>query len=970
MNAEISSETSGDSGASASGFSFLSGAAESTSEGVNRGSESTLSGFSFLSGAAESTSKTVTDESESTSLGFSFLSTTAESTNEGVSGRSETSLSGFSFLSNPVESNGETTLTGTSAASAFSFMTASSTSSTNVAGNDNSMLGPAVVTNEEIKLGKVASNKVVKKKKRTGKVVGFARDEDDEVEEKVETYPQETSASTNSYAANQHYSSSPVVTTIERKVETIPPISVANAYTTSVNAPPPPLNPPPPIPVVYNTPVEIAEVPVVYNQSNDAHTEPSAHNTSVISPSVKNNGTSTPAPTSATTIIDNPDMLNTNTIQSLETKLQTEIEKIISSFISKTESLCSAYKGIKSSLLHTKKSMSDEESHIKAILQELSELEIEQQKLAEAEEFDKADSLTTKVDASRVKMQNQMNNLNDLKSTYSRLEDQLTQNKADQCNSVNELRGSLLLGSKREDDDVQKLIHENSVKCKKEKSRLQIEEDRINLELRLVEREEETLTEESKTTNDAIQAQSGDAQSLKVEIDDKLKILAVEIEDLEARLLTKRAEERKCRLELGSVEAKIGDVNRKYERQLQRISDRRTDIIKNKAECMKEAEALLIEKRNYQKDAEVVDNLSELIKDWRDSISNTVEVTNILDKIMHHNAAPDCSPRNDPGGSKDDFQRLYQSFRAADDHFTKCVSEQRNLVNKLTEFTDEINDIDDKLPKFENEKKAHAAAKRFKEAAKTASDIKEITSRREVISNEMNEISEKLPVVEESVSVALTQKETAQLLLKEAQKLEDIRKFNGMLQRMKVLRSTKNKMGTLNESNDTAIDRVVQACCVMIDTELDDVFLEAQEIKREYSLEQSIECNEEVNEDVTVSTSTTTPIDTKEEATDLPISLSNENLEDAINEIASNNLTRTISEEESGATLLKAGMLMIEYEELTAALQTASDNEDYELAAEIDERIRNDIKVNLSTCMILLGVQSEDELKQLIEQRK
>jgi hypothetical protein len=282
-----------------------------------------------------------------------------------------------------------------------------------------------------------------------------------------------------------------------------------------------------------------------------------------------------------------------------------------------------------------------------------------------------------------------------------------------------------------------------------------------------------------------------------------------------------------------------------------------------------------------------------------------------------------------------------------------------------------MHDIDDKLPKFENEKKAHAAAKRFKEAAKTASDIKEFGSRREVVVSEMNAISEKLPALEETVSAALTQKEEAQQVLKEAQKLEDIRKFKGMLQRMDILRSTKKKMDTLNESNDTAIDKVVQACSVMIDTELDDVYLEAQEIKREYNLQESLECTEEICEEVAVSASVAVPVAVQEETSDVPISPSDPIAEEAVvDDITNNNAIRTMSEEETGTMLVKASMLMLEYEELTAALQTASDNEDYELAAEIDEKIRNDIKVNLSTCMILLGVQSEEELKQLIEQRQ
>ena len=94
-----------------------------------------------------------------------------------------------------------------------------------------------------------------------------------------------------------------------------------------------------------------------------------------------------------------------------------------------------------------------------------------------------------------------------------------------------------------------KIIDDSKERHDREDSRLKSEEDRISLEQKHVEKAEEVLNEELRTTEDAIQAQSGDAVTQEAELNDKLAIVAMEIDALEAQLALKREEEKKLKIE-------------------------------------------------------------------------------------------------------------------------------------------------------------------------------------------------------------------------------------------------------------------------------------------------------------------------------------------------------------------------------------------------------------------------------------
>ena len=211
------------------------------------------------------------------------------------------------------------------------------------------------------------------------------------------------------------------------------------------------------------------------------------------------------------------------------------------------------------------------EKDVRRVRQQLAEQETEQHRLAQLEEFDRADALTTTVEGLR-------NQLLELIGLTKQLNDEVTTLQQDSTALHKEQLGTLgdvleMIENIRKQQEVElEILREDADRRQNsEKSRIAVEEDRIALEKKHIDREDESLREEAELTENSIASQSGDMNSRRDETTEQLNIISREIEDLEQQLRMKQAEQRRLRLELEGINSRINDVRRKYDRQLQVI---------------------------------------------------------------------------------------------------------------------------------------------------------------------------------------------------------------------------------------------------------------------------------------------------------------------------------------------------------------------------------------------------------------
>jgi tetratricopeptide (TPR) repeat protein len=115
---------------------------------------------------------------------------------------------------------------------------------------------------------------------------------------------------------------------------------------------------------------------------------------------------------------------------------------------------------------------------------------------------------------------------------------------------------------------------------------------RIELEKLGINREEETLLDELKTTERAILDQSGDIVAQRDLLNERLNILEIEIEELEKQIRLKLEAKKDIVAELEHSNTRINEVRKKYDRQLNRIKDRLHQVVVVKQECELEENTL------------------------------------------------------------------------------------------------------------------------------------------------------------------------------------------------------------------------------------------------------------------------------------------------------------------------------------------------------------------------------------------
>jgi hypothetical protein len=341
------------------------------------------------------------------------------------------------------------------------------------------------------------------------------------------------------------------------------------------------------------------------------------------------------------------------------------------------------------------------------------------------------------------------------------------------------------------------------------------------------------------------------------------------------------------------------------------------------------------------------------------------------------------SSEKSPGGYEEFKRALTEASMAISD----AINKQAALTKRVELLGIENRAIDEKIPTLETEKKAHAAAKRFKEAAAVAKDIQALKSKQDDNTKEIDEITAEIPQ-HADIIFTLRQKEVeAKSNLLAAQKDEDIIRFTVLRKRLKELQSAKRKIVGFAESA-----KLKECCLFSIDTELNGVLAEANIIKEEHSLDDSLD-DDGIEDEVIVNTTTSVEISSKDnedniitEDTTAIINESDECIPAAIETInekgtevtaASNEVDDTVEAvvesaeavepaepAENNQSLEQAKYLLQVIAETEKLLTEASDAENYEDAAVYQEKLE-EITQLLQTQLIDLKL-TEDEVRKML----
>ena len=343
------------------------------------------------------------------------------------------------------------------------------------------------------------------------------------------------------------------------------------------------------------------------------------------------------------------------------------------------------------------------------------------------------------------------------------------------------------------------------------------EEERIQLEMTHVLREEESLNEEGAVIEAQISHQTETLSVAKTEIESRLHSTLGEIAELELALAAKKAEEVELREELSKTETGISEVRRKYERQLQRIYDRRTAAVNAQKECSQEMLAIKKERDRIEYSLVLFEKNKADNESWLEltnvemlAISHFVEAVNTSLEMENEVGRESVCESAEIKESRANLMACEASLSDANAELIQIEARTSQLANESLEITE-------KLPQLGIEKKSHASAKRFKEAAATSKDIKQLSSRKEDIERELDQMNEDITLHRAQVCKYEAVVAAAKDEVKEAEKANDLIDFQNILQRAAYLYSSKSRLEGDEFKSDT---KIVPIAIKLLDVEL------------------------------------------------------------------------------------------------------------------------------------------------------
>ena len=161
----------------------------------------------------------------------------------------------------------------------------------------------------------------------------------------------------------------------------------------------------------------------------------------------------------------------------------------------------------------------------------------------------------------------------------------------------------------------------------------------------------------------------------------------------------------------------------------------------------------------------------------------------------------ECTPSEEGGAASVERAEIADEMREAGAALEEAIKTKEDCQDRIAVLAAELRDVGEKLPKVEAEKKAHAAARRFKDAAASAAALKILTLREEEIGSESEVLSGNLTGMDGDVDASRARVAVATKRLNATEKTSDIARLEHMLRRVAVLKKAVASVGRVTDSS-------------------------------------------------------------------------------------------------------------------------------------------------------------------------
>ncbi|GAX22621.1 hypothetical protein FisN_17Hh002 [Fistulifera solaris] len=415
-------------------------------------------------------------------------------------------------------------------------------------------------------------------------------------------------------------------------------------------------------------------------------------------------------------------------------------------------------------------------------IQEKEQAEAQQTEAAEAEDFELADRMQSIITIREHECKEHASVLNSIGEAIRQLDFQKQQVVDEVSKCFLDIKKDLQSFKEKQElldrEDASETLKRFETISKK----ISAEQERLDQDLKHMERDEKLVDEESKELEKSISEQTGEYEKQRDAAKDKLGETEKEIEELRKLLTAKQAIAAELRTEIAGHDESILMVRVKFQRQLDRVTKKKNTIKDNREEW--EMEKRANDKQKEEHDRKVKAHSEELLAHDKlmTSLSSEIDMADTFGSIV--------AKEMNFGVSEEEEEKidgeLMQLQAAVVDAEARLTERKETLAasnSQMLSLEEEILSLKHLIPQYEEQKKEAAARRDFKAAGKASKDAKDAVSR--------------LKDCEEELSgEARFRKESAE---------EDVRRCQSELEEMKAIAHEKEK-----ESGMAAMRRLAE----------------------------------------------------------------------------------------------------------------------------------------------------------------
>lgn len=342
---------------------------------------------------------------------------------------------------------------------------------------------------------------------------------------------------------------------------------------------------------------------------------------------------------------------------------------------------------------------------------------------------------------------------------------------------------------------------------------LSAEQERLNQDLKLLERDAQQIAEERKEVESAISEQSGAYEKQKDDAKEKLGTVEEEIAELRRQLEAKSKIAAGLRTEVHGLEDSISRVRVKFSRQLSRVDKKEKDAKDSRVDWESEMVAHKRQKEAHdlqvQSHSEALLEHDSLMKIMETELTLCKELAGMVSTKLGFMLSDSKSKEAEDAENEGNLAQLQANV-------VKCeaaCSEAKILFKAskaaVAKLETEHSILTARIPQLEEEKKSAAAKRDFKAASKASKEIKDSTTRLRECEEELaGESAEKLAATEQELARLLTELERTRKIAEKEEKVSGLARMQELAGQIKSLVATQKELCGEASSGDNTVKGV------------------------------------------------------------------------------------------------------------------------------------------------------------------